>query len=221
MTLGTGYMPKHIADRLGLVPLHDYAVLDMKEDPETRERLLFVKNPWSEGANWQGYESEEDSNSSSGGDFDADSDDEASEEDSTSALKRKVKEDENHGTFWIDLNSVFIHFRSVYLNWNPNNFEVRRDYHFTWNTASRKSNTTFLDHPQFAIYNRSKYEVPVWVLLERHVGERQRHPTEDDPWGNLTEGPKRYISLYAYELSRGQRVILPREATAKVYQLLK
>ncbi|RPA86391.1 cysteine proteinase [Ascobolus immersus RN42] len=229
MTLGTGYMPKYVADSLGLVPLHDYAVLNMKEDPETRERLIFVKNPWSEGANWRTYESDGDSSSSSDRDFDAGSDDDYNDDDdddddddsdrsdgeNNSISARKANKDDSNGTFWIDLNSVFIHFRSVYLNWNPKNFEFRRDHHFTWNTASRKSDTTFLDHPQFSIHNRSKFAVPVWVLLERHVGERQRHPTEEDPWGNLTEGPKRYISLYAYEASEGKRVILPGEATSK------
>lgn len=220
MTLGTGHMHKHDADDLGLVPFHDYAVLDMKEDPVTRIRWLFVKNPWSEGPIWRRFlKDDTDQSSSSDGDFDAASDSDDSSEQVPKAARKSKADGESSGTFWIDLNSLFINFSSVYLNWNPKNFDYHQNIHFTWNIADRNSNTTFLDHPQFAVQNQSDISVPVWVLLERHDRQRMRHLTQEDPWGNKTEDPKRYISLYYYRDSGGKRVFLRQEATKKVCTL--
>ena len=47
LTMGTGKLPKHEQRILGLASEHDYAVLNLKQDDDSREML--VKNPWSDG----------------------------------------------------------------------------------------------------------------------------------------------------------------------------
>ena len=52
VTLGTGNMSTKAEREHGLVGLHDYAVLDLKEEDD--QKLLLVKNPWCEGTSWRG-----------------------------------------------------------------------------------------------------------------------------------------------------------------------
>ncbi|KAG0041034.1 calpain 7 [Podila clonocystis] len=91
VTIATGHMPDEDADRLGLVPTHAYAVLDLKEVQGLR--LLQVKNPWSH-KRWKGPFSH----------LDADH--------WTSELKSELNFDQfaalknDDGIFWIDYEST-------------------------------------------------------------------------------------------------------------------
>ncbi|KAF9338076.1 calpain 7 [Podila minutissima] len=98
-----GHMPDEEADRLGLVPTHAYAVLDLKEVQGLR--LLQVKNPWSH-KRWKGPFSH----------LDADH--------WTSELKAELNFDQfaalknDDGIFWIDYESVCTTFDTIHINWN-------------------------------------------------------------------------------------------------------
>lgn len=103
VTIATGHMPDEEADRLGLVPTHAYAVLDLKEVQGLR--LLQVKNPWSH-KRWKGPFSH----------LDADH--------WTSELKAELNFDQfaalknDDGIFWIDYESVCTTFDTIHINWN-------------------------------------------------------------------------------------------------------
>lgn len=114
VTIATGHMTDEEADRLGLVPTHAYAVLDLKEVQGLR--LLQVKNPWSH-KRWKGPFSH----------LDADHwTDELKAElnfDHFAALKN------DDGIFWIDYESVCSTFDTIHINWNLETLNHRAVIH--------------------------------------------------------------------------------------------
>ncbi|KAF9976702.1 calpain 7 [Actinomortierella ambigua] len=114
VTIATGHLSDEDADRLGLVPTHAYAVLDLKEVRGLR--LLQVKNPWSH-KRWKGPYSHLDAKHWT---------DELKAElnfDQLSALKT------DDGIFWIDYDSVCTNFDTIHINWNLETLNYRAVIH--------------------------------------------------------------------------------------------
>ena len=186
ITLGTGRLSTFEEEGLGLASQHDYAIIDMRED-EGR-RLFLIKNPWSEGGIWKGhldpgYETHERDVGMDG------------------SNSRHGLEPLMPGTFWMDLNNVFQHFESIYLNWNPGLFTHRQDVHFKWNLSTTKSPIgSFVNNPQYRVL--SVGGGTVWILLSRHFKSISQDGTSTGPRVDLG-----FISLYAFNKG-GQRVFL-------------
>ncbi|KDO20424.1 hypothetical protein SPRG_14362 [Saprolegnia parasitica CBS 223.65] len=148
ITIATGDMPPDSARRVGLVPSHAYAVLNVLET-SCGVRLLRVKNPWNR-KRWKGPYSLDDTQhwtpalqDEVGFDLDA---------------ARHAKDD---GLFWIDFDSVQEHFNALFLNWNPELFQYRYTVHKHWPVEMGPANDT---------YNLAPHQVvSIWILLSRHV----------------------------------------------------
>lgn len=114
ITVSTNVMEEAEADRLGLVPTHAYAVLDVKQVHGCR--LLQLKNPWCH-KRWTGNFSHHDTTHW------------------TPQLKQALHYDQlsamenDNGIFWIDYDSVLQYFGSIHMNWNPELFSYRSVQH--------------------------------------------------------------------------------------------
>jgi calpain-7 len=185
ITLGTGKLSRREQKQLGLAAEHDYAVLEISVDGDTKEML--IKNPWANGDVWTGAARRR-SNPRDGGDNPDCIDDEAM----------------LPGTFWMDFNSVFQYYENMYLNWHPGLFSYRQDLHFPWNVDRNltKSNLV-MDNPQFTVEASKSGEV--WILLHRHL--RTGDYTQD------SIGKNGYLSLYLY--SRGGYQVISGEGALK------
>ncbi|CAM9120690.1 unnamed protein product [Phaeothamnion confervicola] len=211
ITVATDAMPEDEAERLGLVPSHAYAVLDVKE--ALGVRLLQVKNPWAR-VRWLGPYSVED-----GGRW-------------TPAMKAALGYDvdtarlQDNGVFWIDYSSVCKYFRCVFMNWNPALFSFRTVLHAAWPKEIGPRNDTYnLGHcPQFslcvlypagpaaaaakkggsaagmagaALVAPVAAQTPtVWVLLSRHVTELEHDASSGD-----------YMTLHVYAEEGGSGTV--------------
>lgn len=170
VNLGTGQMSRKVERSIGLASQHAYAVLDLKEEDD--RCLLLVKNPWSEGESWRGYNGGPDDTQQPhlGGGASSDMASRGPVDGSTvdSEFPRPDQQ-MTPGTFWIDFNKVMQHFESIYLNWNPGLFKFRQDIHFSWDlstTAKRGSPGCYIDHPQLAV--GIKADGVLWLLLNHH-----------------------------------------------------
>lgn len=200
--MGTGKLARIEEEGLGLAGEHDYAVIDMKEVGD--QRLFLIKNPWLEGTTWKGRlvgNNLDEVTASASGSGTA-SETEAISLDSSSLVP---------GTFWMDLNSVFQSFESIYLNWNPGLFSFRQDIHFTWDlSVSTTPAGCFRQNPQYAL--KSSKGGTAWVLLSKHfqddspksVAKSSRYPEPED----FEPG---FISLYAFD-NGGNTVYLSDDA---------
>ncbi|CAM9298974.1 unnamed protein product, partial [Hapterophycus canaliculatus] len=213
ITVATSEIEEDEAERLGLVPSHAYAVLDVKEINGTR--LLQVKNPWSR-KRWRGPYSVEDTQRW------------------TPALKQAVKYDvetaqlKDNGVFWIDFASIFLYFRNVYMNWNPNIFSFRFVMHLRWPPHIGPKNDTYNvgENPQLSLSVKNtarragtggsgsaaaaaaaggaaaaaacNKSPTVWILLSRHVTVLESDPAEGD-----------FLTMHVYAETQGRRVYYP------------
>lgn len=148
-----------------MVSNHDYAIIDLQEVKD--RRLLLVKNPWAGGTTWKGPLWHN------------------GEVESMLDAKLLTHERLGAGTFWMDLNDIFLNFESMYLNWNPDMFSFREDIHFNWEMSTpRMPCGSFRSNPQFQV--RSENGGIVWLLLGRHFQEVEplsRCQREDLPEG--------------------------------------
>ncbi|CAM9123398.1 unnamed protein product [Ectocarpus sp. 12 AP-2014] len=212
ITVATSNIAEDEAERLGLVPSHAYAVLDVKEVNGTR--LLQVKNPWSR-KRWRGPYSVEDTQRW------------------TPALKEAVKYDletamlKDNGVFWVDFASIFQYFKNVFMNWNPSVFSFRFVMHLRWPVNMGPKNDSFNlgDNPQLSLSVKSSAKSAVsgasgsamaaaaggaaaavartqsptvWVLLSRHVTVIESDPAEGD-----------FLTMHVYAGTQGKRVYYP------------
>ncbi|KAI5305784.1 hypothetical protein KEM56_003339, partial [Ascosphaera pollenicola] len=92
VTIGTGDLAEEVEREIGLIGMHDYSVLDMRERDGRREML--VKNPWASGVTWRGLISS--GYAGSGGTLEGDM--------AGLHLDEKTNEDLSlaPGTFWMD-----------------------------------------------------------------------------------------------------------------------
>ncbi|KAH7055137.1 hypothetical protein BKA57DRAFT_245153 [Linnemannia elongata] len=180
VTIATGHMTDEEADRLGLVPTHAYAVLDLKEVQGLR--LLQVKNPWSH-KRWKGPFSH----------LDADHwTDELKAElnfDHFAALKN------DDGIFWIDYESVCSTFDTIHINWNLETLNHRAVIHAPWpcNYGPRRDNYNLGYNPQFTLATNVKGSRPcgIWLLLSKHI--------------TVTEENRDFITLHVFDVQKQQK----------------
>lgn len=188
VTLGTGRISPTEEEATGLVGEHDYAVLELDPDPNSRQ--LLIKNPWRSGETWKEIGSTSLASSTK------------------SQSKGPAHLHDQTGTFWMNLADVTQNFESIYLNWNPARFTHRQDHHFVWDLTPRKDmSATVVHNPQFSIMAGEGGEV--WVLLARHftdeemrlVRERSRTPGS----AHVENSIMGFISLYIFD-NGGKRV---------------
>ncbi|KAK6536905.1 cysteine protease [Arthrobotrys megalospora] len=214
MTLGTGVLEAW--EGHGLVGEHDYAIIGLQEVVSESGRVgrwLLVKNPWKTGGNWSGPLAIDDSDDDSDDDADGEDSKSGSDEDSESdedAYPEDLAQSPSQSAVWIDLNSVFRHFDSIYLNWNPALWSHRYDWHFSWPqlSAVTKPSTTehlwnvpgcFWGNPQYKLVNRSSTPSKAWILLSRHLLRKQDFDRKT-LWNKSG-----HISLYVFA-TNGKRV---------------
>lgn len=188
ITIGTGQLSEQEEKELGLIGVHDYAVLDIKETDCRRK--LFVKNPWAAGVTWKCTDEPEVSSIS----------------DKNLAGVPSHQPQLSPGTFWMEFDTALQHFENLYLNWNPRLFAYRQDTHFNWDLrASRSSSGSFAENPQYAVTSESGG--PVWLLLSKHFktgdygasgNELLNQTAHHDGCG--------FISIYIFK--KGRRVFL-------------
>ncbi|KAK6361255.1 cysteine protease, variant 2 [Orbilia blumenaviensis] len=212
MTLGTGVLEAW--EGHGLVGEHDYAIIGLQEVVSESGRVgrwLLVKNPWKTGGNWSGPLAIDDSDDDSDGDFDdPKSDEDEDSESDEDAYPEELAQSPSQSAVWIDLNSVFRYFDSIYLNWNPALWSNRYDWHFSWpqSSAITKPSTTehlwnvpgcFWGNPQYKIANKSSTPSKAWILLSRHL-LRKKDFDRKTLWNKSG-----HISLYVFA-TNGNRV---------------
>ncbi|OJD21454.1 hypothetical protein ACJ73_07203 [Blastomyces percursus] len=190
ITVGTGSLTEREEEELGLVSVHDYAILDIQEVNGRRQFL--VKNPWAAGSIWKGIgQSHHPAPAGNDG-------------------ENKYDQQQSHrtlspGTFWTDCDKLLQNFENLYLNWNPTLFSYRQDIHFTWDLSSASSVPGCLaGNPQFAV--GSKAGGSVWLLLSRHFhsGDYIRTRNQLIDVSSESDEPG-FISLYVFKKD-GQRV---------------
>lgn len=184
VTMATGPMSDDEADRAGLVPTHAYAMLDIRE--VRGKRLLLLKNPWSH-MRWKGNYSERDTVHW------------------TSELKAELNYDPknaqmfDNGVFWIDYDSICQFFEVIYMNWNPSLFKYTYSTHQKWKAGSSPIKDSFNigENPQYSLEVNSPHPSAVWVLLTRHITDKEDFAVN-----------KEYITILVYK-NEGQRVYYP------------
>ncbi|KAK4224750.1 hypothetical protein QBC38DRAFT_287409 [Podospora fimiseda] len=194
LTLGTGNIQPEEEKALGLVREHDYAVLDLKREGESR--LLLIKNPWCDSMVWTGVGS------------------------SATLKVHTVGEtpDNTSNKFWMAFEDVLQHFDSLYVNWNPALFAHRQDHHFVWEVPEPIEELVFTKNPQYSILSPSGS--PAWVLLNRHwqdgeldiLRERKAQKDHQATTSTLAHVSKQlgFMSLSIFATSPpGTRVPLP------------
>ncbi|QSS56844.1 cysteine protease PalB [Histoplasma capsulatum var. duboisii H88] len=189
ITVGTGSLAEQEEEELGLVNLHDYAILDMKEDNSRRQFL--VKNPWAAGSVWEGIGQSHLPDTEGASEYKHD--------------QHQIHRPLSPGTFWTDCDKLLQNFENLYLNWNPTLFPYRQDIHFTWDLSSASSVPgCFAENPQFAV--GSKAGGSVWLLLSRHFnsGDYTRPGKQLIDVSSERDEPG-FISIYVFKKG-GQRV---------------
>lgn len=189
ITVGTGSLAEQEEEELGLVSLHDYAILDMKEDNSRRQFL--VKNPWAAGSVWEGIGQSHLPDTEGASEYKHD--------------QHQIHRPLSPGTFWTDCDKLLQNFENLYLNWNPTLFPYRQDIHFTWDLSSASSVPgCFAENPQFAV--GSKAGGSVWLLLSRHFnsGDYIRPGKQLIDVSSESDEPG-FISIYVFKKG-GQRV---------------
>ncbi|CAF0979274.1 unnamed protein product [Didymodactylos carnosus] len=162
ITVATPTLSTEDEERSGLVSSHAYALLDMRKI--SGHKLIMLKNPWSH-LEWKGNFSDHDSTNWT--------------PELVKALNYdpKLQVDIDNGVFWIDYNSLCKCYSkfNFYLNWNPSLFDYTTVIHNTWSARQGpvKDLYNLGDNPQYCLRINCKKKASVWVLLTRHITERQ------------------------------------------------
>uniref|UniRef100_A0A0X3PF53 Calpain-7 n=2 Tax=Schistocephalus solidus TaxID=70667 RepID=A0A0X3PF53_SCHSO len=187
VTVATGILSPSDESRSGLVPTHAYALLDMQEVGNTR--LLLLKNPWSR-TKWKGNYSDQD------------------KEHWTKEMQKRLNFDVNvaqyvdNGVFWIDYGSLCHFFDVFYINWNPDLFQYTTCVHSEWPAATgpKKDIYSYANNPQYTLEVRAKTEASVWILLTRHI-------TNKNDFANNNE----FIAVVVYKDISSRKVYYPND----------
>ncbi|ODQ67507.1 cysteine proteinase [Nadsonia fulvescens var. elongata DSM 6958] len=155
LCLGTGKFLSSIGLDMGLIPEHDYAIIDLREEvlqDGTKRCSMLLQNPWNSSK----LSSEVDINL----------------ENHTYSSNKGI------GKFWTSFESVCFEFQSLYLNWNPSLFVHYEVTHFLWGNAQQvlKHNMIY-QNPQYTVSNKGNKEMTVWLLLCRHSPISKTHGT--------------------------------------------
>lgn len=105
----------------------------------------------------------------------------------------------DNGVFWIDYDSLCRFFDVIYINWNPELFKYTTCTHSTWaaKEGPKRDSYNISDNPQFRLEIRANQPAAVWILLTRHITDK------DDFADN-----KEFITLLVYK-SEGKKVFYP------------
>lgn len=183
-TISTGPMTTQEEDRTGLVATHAYAVLDIRK--VNGLQMLQLKNPWSH-LRWKGRFGCED------------------EERWTPKLRKalnydnKLAQQYDNGVFWIDYDSALNFYDTFYVSWNPDLFPKTTCCHYSWmaHDGPEKDSYSLGNNPQFSLEVRNQQQSAVWVLLTRHITDK------DDFAEN-----KEFITMLVYK-NEGKKVYYP------------
>ncbi|CEF63902.1 Calpain-7 [Strongyloides ratti] len=184
ITVSTGQLSKEEQDRTGLVELHAYAVLDLRDIDGLK--LLKLKNPWTH-FEWKGNYSDTDTLNW------------------TPKLMKllnydpKYTQNNDDGIFWIDYKSLIHFFDVFYINWDPKIFPFSEVVHDSWDAGSGpvKDLYSVSQNPQYTLDVYPDHETTsVWILLSRHITEISDF-----------ENNKEYITVIVYE--SGNKIYLP------------
>ncbi|KAF9427135.1 calpain 7 [Podila epigama] len=174
ITIATGHLPDEEADRLGLVPTHAYAVLDLREVQGLR--LLKVKNPWSH-KRWKGPFSH------------LDADHWTAELKAELGFNQLTALKNDDGIFWIDYESVCTAFDTIHINWNLETLTYRAVIHAPWpcNFGPKKDDYNLGYNPQFSLFTHVKGSKPrgIWLLLSKHI--------------TMTEENRDFITVHVFD----------------------
>ncbi|ODH53591.1 hypothetical protein GX48_00009 [Paracoccidioides brasiliensis] len=204
ITAGTGAFTELEEKELGIIGMHDYAILDMKENNGRRQFL--VKNPWAAGTVWEGIGQSEPPAAG-----ECDNNNSSSNNNNNNNNNNDGRQRRNYpmspGTFWTDCDKLLQNFECLYLNWNPVLFSFRQDIYFTWDLyAGRSGPGCFERNPQLSVSSKSGGSV--WLLLSRHFATDDyllfRHQFGDISKGKVEHG---FTSLWVFN-NDGQKVSL-------------
>ena len=194
ITVATGDMTDAEGERLGLVPTHAYAVLQVREVGGVR--LLQLKNPWAR-IRWKGSYSAHDTQRW------------------TAALREELQYEPtqalqmDNGIFWIDYGNMLKHYKGVYSNWNPALFRHHSSTHGQWPkraAANANDSKNIGANPQYGLRLSVSAEqvgagrsAAVWLLLSRHA-QRGASATHGE------EGKDDYLTVHVFKARGGHRV---------------
>uniref|UniRef100_A0A0N4Z6I2 Calpain catalytic domain-containing protein n=1 Tax=Parastrongyloides trichosuri TaxID=131310 RepID=A0A0N4Z6I2_PARTI len=184
ITVSTGKLSNEEQERTGLVELHAYAVLDLREIDGVK--LLKLKNPWTH-YEWKGNYSDTDKTRWTPSLM------------KTLCYDPKSPHNNDDGIFWIDYKSLIHFFDVFYINWDPNIFPFNAVVHDSWDagTGPIKDLYTVSQNPQYTLNINTEHEATsIWILLSRHITEI-----------NDFENNKEYITVIVYE--GGNKIYLP------------
>ncbi|PWN53961.1 hypothetical protein IE53DRAFT_383488 [Violaceomyces palustris] len=186
ITAGTGKFEDDERSWKGLVPSHDYAVLELREVGSLRYVLLM--NPWSRAlverpeialrhppSSW------------------------------TQEMRESLSEgsDASKGNFWVTWDDLCSYFDSIYLNWSPDLFSHSLSAHSIWKGTEEGQSfhgKSVGQNPQFRlkIENRGSSQelTEVWLLLVRHLKDKTKET--------------HYMALHVFEHEEQRRIYQPR-----------
>ncbi|CDR35970.1 RHTO0S01e11254g1_1 [Rhodotorula toruloides] len=150
LTVGTGKTTDAALVKAGLVPSHNYAVIDVRE--EAGRRVLVLVNPWrsTEPA-------------------------ETTEPDSwTAGLRRALLDSDGPATLVVDWDALSAHFASLHVNWDPSAFAASCTAHVSAPPASSTSTST---RPAYRhavclrlnVGSGARASSEIWLLAARHT----------------------------------------------------
>lgn len=178
--VGTGSISRAESEAYGLIGNHDYTVMDLREvaQPDgSLKRIVQIKNPWL---------SEQSTNKLG-----------------SIQIPPSEAPEALYGSFWVTFDSLCLRFSSLYFNWNYKLFSHQITTNFLWSTKSiefANKSRSYSSNPQFSIRNESPYADVAWLLLSRHLTDR--------------DSVSGYVSLHIYE-ANGSRVYTPDEYPCK------
>ncbi|GAA6031892.1 hypothetical protein JCM8097_003322 [Rhodosporidiobolus ruineniae] len=143
-TLGTGKTPDPAAIAAGLIPSHNYAVIDVRQDGSKRELVLV--NPWRaiDGtSNW------------------------------TAGLREALSGDEDvPGSFVVDWERVPALFSSIHVNWDSTVFDYSDSLHIAAPSPPSSASSSKLRHStrlRLKLEPNPSTRSEVWLFLARHT----------------------------------------------------
>lgn len=195
VTAGTGQIQDEAANVYGLIPTHDYAILEMRETDSHRHLLLM--NPWRRSSNVRHSRSV------------------LGQEGWTADVRSALEQNESTGQniFLISWDDLCSHFDSIYLNWSPDLFAHSLTIHSTWRAAEvseTESGKSVGQNPQFRLALKagglpSGEPCEVWLHLVRHAKSKD---VENE-----------FMALHVFEHDEAHRLYKPRSGR-KLVRLL-